>query len=592
MKSLRNSIASVSEVHKSLQGYESLKSNLLEFPSIDLAKTRNNSLDPTVKSLRIKLTEMETILKISRERVRLLERTVEDLSVQLEKLQSVNKALISDKLDLNSSDIHYFVQDLIVSDIKKQLEDAHTDIEKYRMDSERAKKKCEIIAQDNKKTEGMIKRYRKIISEIGAGSKLHQGDNVSVNDGDSVLPSLKKSWNDKPRVKNNEKSRVKFLNVIEQGVKEMAESSNLTQIFTALCNSIRGLTGCTKVSLFIISPAIQQVYVQSFQSIQHVQRVLLGTAWVQIHTDPSCDVVEPSFSKFEEINQGVRTPDKLIQCISLQKEPSLIIQCLHPQKPFDPNDEKMVSILMHHLASSTKLCLSNKREKILKDQLVDIVSVCGGISRSRNHQSLANSIDILLPKFFDCETAGLVFVDEVNQELYTLAYSSDSDLKYSQDKIRFPISMGLTGETYKHKGWVVYENVKKKHLYNPEIDNIASASDLNMCLMSCLPGPGNGISGILQLGNKSGGFSQRDIQVVNGLSTILGFMVAGVNDISEALELTIKMKQHLSALSVGLAGDISELSPDSSGIMDQVEILRSIVNTWSKNKKSKLKDMS
>ncbi|MFS6706501.1 hypothetical protein WHK35_14330, partial [Staphylococcus aureus] len=128
-----------------------------------------------------------------------------------------------------------------------------------------------------------------------------------------------------------------------------------------------------------------------------------------------------------------------------------------------------------------------------------------------------------------------------------MAYSSDSDLKYSQDKIRFPITMGLTGETYKHKGWVVYESVKKKHLYNPEIDNIASASDLNMCLMSCLPGPRNGISGILQLGNKVGGFSQRDIKVVNGLSTILGFMVAGVNDISEALELTIKMKQHLNA---------------------------------------------
>ena len=594
MRSLRNSIGSSSEVHKSLQGYESLKSNLLEFPSMDLSRTRNNSLDPAVKSLRIKLTEMETILKISRERVRLLERTVEDLSSQIEKLQSVNKALLSDKLDLNSSDIHYFVQDLIVNDMKKQLEEAQTDVEKYRMDCERIRKKYEGVLQENKRIEGMIKRYRKIISEIGV-NKLLPNENASVADeGESLLPSIKKHWNDKLKPKNSDKPRVKYLPVVDQSIKEMTESTSLLDLFTKTCNSLRSLTSSAKVSIFIISPNIQQIYVQYFQSVQHVQRVLIGNTWVQLHTDPSCDVTEPAFAKTEEVNPSFRSADRLIHCISCTgapKEVSLIVQLLNPPKAFDSNDEKIVSILTQTMASAARLIMAGKREKSLKGQLVDIVNVSAGISKARNHQSLANSIDVLLPKFFECETAGIVFVDESSQEIYTLAYSSEADKKYSQDIIRFPISMGLTGDAYKNKGIVVYENVKKKHLYNPEIDNIASASDLNACLMSCLPGPNSSISGVLQLGNKPGGFSQRELQVVTALSTILGYMIAGINDISEAMELTIKMKQHLINLSIGLGGDMSELSPDSSGIVDQLEIIKSVVYTWSKNKKAKMQNI-
>jgi hypothetical protein len=588
MRSLRNSIGSSSEVHKSLQGYESLKSNLLEFPSMEISKTRNNSIDPGLKSLRIKLTEMETILKISRERVRLLERTVEDLSTQVEKLQGVNKALLSEKLDLNSSDIHYFVQDLIVNDIKKQLEETQEDMEKYRLDSERYKKKYETIVQENKRIEGMIKRYRKIVSEFGASKIIPLENSSAVDDGEALLPNIKKHWTDKIKPKNPEKPRVKYWNIIEQGLKEMTESSSLVHLFTKTCTTLRSLTSSSKISLYIISPSIQNIYVQHFQSVQHVQRVLLGNTWVQLHTDPSCDVVEPSFSKTDEVTPSLRSPEKLIFCLSLQKEPSLVLQLLSPPRAFDANDEKMVSIVMQFLACCTKLIMSGKREKSLKDQLVEIVNVSSAISKSRSHQSLANSVDELLPKFFECETAGVVFVDEESQELYTLAYSSEQNKKYSQDIIRFPITMGLTGETYKNKGCMIYEGVKKKHLYNPEIDNIASASDLNSCLMSCLPGPNSSIVGVLQLGNKSGGFSQREIQVVTGVSTILGFMVAGINDISEAMELTIKMKQHLYNLSVGLGGDIHELSPDTSGIVDQIEIIKSVVYTWSKSKKAKM----
>ena len=145
MHSLRHSIGSPTDIKKTFQGYESLKSNLVEFPVADLAKTRNKSLDPAVKSLRIKLAEMETILRISRERVRLLEKTVEEMSSELEKLQEINKTLLSEKLDLNSSNVHFFVQDLIVTDIKKQLEEAQEDIEKYRLDSERSKNKYEAV---------------------------------------------------------------------------------------------------------------------------------------------------------------------------------------------------------------------------------------------------------------------------------------------------------------------------------------------------------------------------------------------------------------------------------------------------------------
>ena len=276
MSSIRHSNGNSNDIHKSYQGYESLKSNLVEFPSIDLSRTRTNSLDPAVRSLRIKVTEMETILKISRERVRLLEKTVDELSIQLEKCQAINRALLNEKLDLNSTDVHFFVQDLIVSDIKKKLEEAQFDIEKYRLDSERMKKRYEAILQENKKIEGSIKRYRKIISDIGL-QKLQSSDAAStIEDAESVLPSIKKTHNDIPKGKNAEKQRVKPLPILEQHIKEMSEASAIPVIFTKVCNALRLITGSQKVSLYLISPTVQQAYISYFQSIQYVQRVLLG----------------------------------------------------------------------------------------------------------------------------------------------------------------------------------------------------------------------------------------------------------------------------------------------------------------------------
>jgi hypothetical protein len=584
MRSLRHSIGNPNEIHKSFQGYESLKSNLVEFPNLETPKPKN-TIDPMVKSLRIKVAEMETILKISKERVRLLEKTVEEMSAQLENLQEVNRTLLNEKIDLNSSNLNLFVQDLIVSDAKKQLDQAYNDIEKYRLDSERSKKRFEAVLQENKRIEGSIKRYRKITSSIGV-NKPQTLETIS-EDQESSFPSIKKNWGESPKYKTVEKPRIKVLPLIEQHIKEISEASTIPLVFTKTCNLVRLITSSQKVSLYLVSPTIQQSYLQYFQSIQHIQRVLMGNVWVQIHTDPSCDIVDPTFSKIEEVISGVQSPEKIVQCISLQKEPSVIIQCLTPPKPFDSNDSKYISIILEHMIASIKIILSNKREKIYKDQLLDIINVSAGIYKSRTHHTLANSVDQLLPKFFDFETAGLVFVDEENQELFTLAYSSNSEEKFSQDLIKYPIKMGLTGEAYKNKGIQIFENVKKKHLYNPEIDNIASASDLNNCLMSCLTGPDNVIFGILQLGNKIGTITQRDIQLVSGFSSILGNMISGINDISEARGLTIKMKKHLINLSAGLSTDINELSPDSSGIMDQLEIIKSMVSTWSKSKKNK-----
>ena len=395
-----------------------------------------------------------------------------------------------------------------------------------------------------------------------------------------------------PKEKKIDKQRTKALPIVEQCIKEMSESFTLPDLLTKTCVAIRQFTACKKISLYIISSALQQVYAQSFKSIQHVQRILLGNVWVHIHTDPCCDVVEPTFSKIEEISSGVRTPEKLVQCIYIQKEPSIVLQCLSPNRAFDSSDEKFIGILMYHLGDCVKVITGGKREKHYKDQLLEIVNVSAGISKARNHQSLANAIDQLLPKFFEFETAGVVFVNEASQEFYTLAYSSSPDEKYSQDIIKFPITMGLTGEAYKLRSIQIFENVKKKHLYNPEIDNIASASDLNNCLMACLAGPHNKIFGILQLGNKTGGISQRDVQMVNGFGTILGHIIAGINDISEAMDLTIKMKEHLLNITVGLGVDISELSPDSSAISDQLEIIKYMVRTWSKSKKIKLQNIS
>ena len=577
MRSLRNGIVNVADVGKSLQGYESLKSNLIEFPSLE-HKGRTTSVDPSVKALKFKLTELESTVRHCRERIKTLEKTVFDLNLQLEKVQVVNNALLSEKLDINSPEISYFLQDIVVHDIKKQLESAYNENEKHRMDTERMKKKYEAIVQENRRIEGSIKRYRKLVSQ-----------NSSHRNSVDSNAQFEEQFLSKPEITVvGERGKYKQLMLVDGFIKDIVECGSLFSLFNKFCNAVRGLIGCQKVTVYLLNSELQRFYTQYFASAQYVQKVTMGNVWIMVHTDASCDIIEPCFTKTEEVLNSVKTADRLIQSMLIMKDPALVVQCLNPLKPFDQADEKILTSLFQSTSATAKLILSQSREKALKSQLVSLVEVSSNISKSRNHQSLATAVHTFLPKFFECETAGIVFIDEETQESYTLAYSSEPNQLFSKDVIRFPIYMGLTGETYKSKGIQIFDNVKKRNLYNPEIDNIASAPDLNMSLMSCLSGPNDGIFGVLQLGNKVGGFSEKDLQVVAGFSTILGYMAAGIYDISEAMNLTIKIREYMTKMSSVLRADISELSPDSSGIVDQLEIIKSVVMNWSKRKKAKI----
>ena len=598
MRSLRNSIVNVSDVGNSLQAYESLKSNLVEFPSLE-HKARRPSVDPSVKVLKFKLTELESIVRHCRERIKSLEKTVYDLNVHVEKLQVVNNALLAEKLDLNSPEISYFLQDVVVHDIKKQLENAYNEKEKHRMDTERIKKRYEAIVQENRRIEGSIKRYRKLVSQNSPhrnsfdSSALHEEQGEGEQEGEGEEGGGGGKFSSRPqKAILGERGKYKQMMLVDGYIKDIVDSGSLFLLFSKFCNAIRNLIGCQKVTVYLLNTELQRLYTKHFASAQYVQKVTMGNVWVMVHTDPSCDVIEPSFSKTEEILKSVKTADKLIQSMLITKDPALVVQCSNPLKPFDHTDEKILTSLFQSTSAATKLILSQNREKALKTQLISLVEVSSNISKSRNHQSLATAVHTFLPKFFECETAGIVFIDEETQESYTLAYSSEPNQLFSRDVVRFPVYMGLTGETYKSKGVQIFDNVKKRNLYNPDIDNIAAAPDLSMSLMSCLKGPNDGIYGVLQLGNKVGGFSEKELRVVSGFSTILGYMAAGICDISEAMDLTIKIREYMTNLSCVLRTDLSELSPDSSGIVDQLEIIKSVVVNWSKRKKAKIDSIS
>lgn len=172
-------------------------------------------------------------------------------------------------------------------------------------------------------------------------------------------------------------------------------------------------------------------------------------------------------------------------------------------------------------------------------------NIIASLSKSRTHQDLANTVDSVLPKYFEFQSVGIIFVDKAGQEFYALAYSRYGSEKYSNDTTRFPITMGLSGETFQAKSIKVYENVKRKNLYNPEIDNVSNCSDVNSLIMACLPGPNDSILGILQLSNKiSGNISAKDVKLVGEISVVIGSLVDGINAIDEAKELTVKMKKY------------------------------------------------
>lgn len=264
--------------------YESIRTTTIEFPSQPKKlNNRNASVDSHSKP---RDPEFETYQKISHERIRMLERQLKDLSEQLDKMQKINKKLVENKLQVDPVEMHYMVQELIVADFKKELIETQSEVEKNRIETEKAKRKIEQLILENKKLEGSIKRYRKILGDM-TGTQRYSAVSENLKDipesPSSQLPNINKSYdsgralNSSMSIRSTEKPLHRIIPQIETSLSDISSVETLHDLLTQLSKACKNILNCEKCSIFLISPLIQQLYTTFFTSYHNIHRVLLGT---------------------------------------------------------------------------------------------------------------------------------------------------------------------------------------------------------------------------------------------------------------------------------------------------------------------------
>ena len=130
-----------------------------------------------------------------------------------------------------------------------------------------------------------------------------------------------------------------------------------------------------------------------------------------------------------------------------------------------------------------------------------------------------------MPEFFDFKDVGILFYDKVKDDLCT---SGDIDNEHSTalvgleagSVIRFPNTIGVTGQVFKEKS-IVARNEPK---LNPVVDNITSQSEVHNFMIGIIMGDKDTKAGVLQFINKRNGEEVKnyDIQRFKAMRNFLG----------------------------------------------------------------------
>ena len=156
--------------------------------------------------------------------------------------------------------------------------------------------------------------------------------------------------------------------------------------------------------------------------------------------------------------------------------------------------------------------------------------------------------------------------------------------------VRYPSSLGVSSDLLKFRKTIVFKDIKRRPMYNPEVDNLAGLQGLKDAIMGCLFNPSGKIVGIIQLGNKNkGSIDQKDIKLIEQINLILGSFITGINDTVEAMELTIRMKKTIETL-VEITSSDFDAGFDMSEVSEAVHLMKNMMIRWSYEKRQRGSD--
>ena len=237
-----------------------------------------------------------------------------------------------------------------------------------------------------------------------------------------------------------------------------------------------------------------------------------------------------------------------------------------------------------------KYSKSREREAAEIEHVSELANIVSTVINNKNHKELANNVFKSIPRFLEFESVGIAFVNKKKQEFFIMLPSESNSDKYSDTIVKFPIDLGITGDTYKKNKIIKLDNIKSHRLFNSEIDNCSRSPILNNGIFASLLGIDDNVVGVIQIINKKNGknISDKDLEKVNYLRKIIGICITCTNSISETSSLTINFKESVCEAIISIDSiDKSKNGSELFEIKNSLNGLKNSMNDWANQKRQK-----
>ena len=488
-----------------------MKSNLLRH-SLDISRNSGFAEIYEKKNLKLQLNEIQSLNKFCRERNKMLERQIEELNQQLGNMNKINRKLMKNSGFTDSQDI----EQVYTAVYKKELVEAYKEIDFLKLEIDKIKRINEVLTEENTNLKNKMQQYRKYVAQLS-----------SKQDLATVLTNT-----------------IEIPITINKSLNEISSLKSIVEVFDYI--SLRLMEISQKNTIYLCSSNIHKAYSSGMKYSSDKTRI--GKMFLIIHGPKTNE--KAMFSGLEQVQASKIDKDYMLIPGIIRKEVDFVIQCREPNKGnFNENDEKIVSLFGNYACRVIQQIMLKDEEKALKGRLEGILSLLSILATTHSLDAFANRIDKELARFFNFEASGIVFIDNISNQFFIFGYSSKPGEKFGKDVIRLPVSMGITSESFITKEIKIYQNLKNKAGYSPEIDNISATGDIRNCIMCPVIGPESKITGILQIVNKiTGKINAHDCKMIKELSQILGYMIYGITQIEQAMDITTRMKSTMSTL--------------------------------------------
>ena len=488
-----------------------MKQNLLRH-SLDTSRNSPYQDFYENKNFKLQINELQTINNMTRERNKILERQISEISQQLANMNKINRKLIGNSGVTDREDFEL----VYTANYKKQLTDAYKEIEYLKFEVEKLRKINTMLAEENSNLKGRVHQYRKYVVQLSSSQEIEPLASKHVEVSGSLYKSLTDHW----------------------------KTEDPLSVFDRIYANAQEIS--QKNTIYICSPNMQKMYSSTLPAAP--EKIRIGKMFLLLHSPPKNNTA--LFSAIEHVQVPRFEKDHLLIPGIIRKDVDFVVQCCEPNRGyFTENDEKAANLLVSFACKELRLLMCKAEEKALKSRLEGVINLMAILVTGNSLDKFANLVDQELGKFFNFESSGIVFVDTISKEFFIFGYSSKPKVKFGNEVIRLPLTMGLTSDCYKSGELKLYQNIKQKAQYSPEIDNVSATGDIRNCIMIGLEGPNEKITGVLQMSNKiTGKINAHDCRLIKELSKVLGFLIHGIASIEQALDLTTRMKTSLSTL--------------------------------------------